>query len=67
MEDETKNITEMKATSKTIKIVQNKLKTMTGRLEEITLSKVEMEKYNDTIAITEKVIDTVVSDAVPCK
>lgn len=45
MEDETKNITEMKATSKTIKIVQNELKTMTGRLEEITLSKVEMEKY----------------------
>lgn len=67
MEDETKNITEMKATSKTIKIAQNELKTMTGRLEEITLSKVEMEKYNDTIAITEKVIDTVVSDAVPCK
>lgn len=45
MEDETKNITEMKATSKTIKIAQNELKTMTGRLEEITLSKVEMEKY----------------------
>lgn len=67
MEDETKNITEMKATSKTIKIVQNELKTMTGQLEEITLSKVEMEKYNDTIAITEKVIDTVVSDVVPCK
>lgn len=57
----------MKATLKTRKIVQNELKTMTGWLEEITLNKVEMKKYKDTIMIIEKVIDTVVSDGVPCK